>query len=288
MNLIIVESPTKSKTLKGFLGKEYEVLATKGHIRDLPKSKLGIDIENNFEPQYVIPTKARKTVSQLKKEAEKAERVVLATDADREGEAIAWHLAQILNLGEIKNQSFDKLRIDPERSRMGQKSFTLVELLVAVAIFAIIGGIASGVFVSALRAQRKSLAYQELLSQTSYLMEYMSRALRMARKDIDGVCIDAKLNYKKVDSGIKFMNYKGECQKFYLSGSQLKEEKAGIISNLTSTGLSVSNFNINLLGQTQDDNLQPRATFFLDITGKEQSKIKIQTAVSQRSLDIER
>ena len=122
MNLIIVESPTKSKTLKGFLGKEYEVLATKGHIRDLPKSKLGIDIENNFEPQYVIPTKARKTVSQLKKEVEKAERVVLATDADREGEAIAWHLAQILNLGEIKNQSFDKLRIDPERSRMGQKS----------------------------------------------------------------------------------------------------------------------------------------------------------------------
>ena len=188
----------------------------------------------------------------------------------------------------IKNQSFDKLRIDPERSRMGQKSFTLVELLVAVAIFAIIGGIASGVFVSALRAQRKSLAYQELLSQTSYLMEYMSRALRMARKDIDGVCIDAKLNYKKVDSGIKFMNYKGECQKFYLSGKQLKEEKAGIISNLTSTGLSVSNFNINLLGQTQDDNLQPRATLFLDITGKEQSKIKIQTAVSQRSLDIER
>lgn len=167
-----------------------------------------------------------------------------------------------------------------------KKAFTLVELLVAVAIFSIIGGIASGIFVSALRAQKKSLVYQELLSQTSYLMEYMSRALRMARKDIDGVCIDAKLNYKIVDSGIKFMNYKGGCQKFYLSGNQLKEEKGAVISDLTSAGLSVSNFNINLFGQTQDDNLQPRLSFFLTIEEKEESKIKIQTTVSQRSLDI--
>ncbi|PIU99062.1 DNA topoisomerase I, partial [Candidatus Wolfebacteria bacterium CG03_land_8_20_14_0_80_36_15] len=87
MKLILVESPTKSKTLKEFLGKEYEVLATMGHIRDLPKSKLGVDIENNFEPQYVIPTKARKRVGFLKKETEKAEKIILATDEDREGEA---------------------------------------------------------------------------------------------------------------------------------------------------------------------------------------------------------
>jgi len=101
MKLILVESPTKSKTLKEFLGKEYEVLATMGHIRDLPKSKLGVDIENNFEPQYVIPTKVRKRVGFLKKETEKAEKIILATDEDREGEAIAWHIAQVL--GEIKN-----------------------------------------------------------------------------------------------------------------------------------------------------------------------------------------
>jgi len=98
MKLIIVESPTKAKTLKKFLGRAYEVVASNGHIRDLPKSRLGIDIENNFEPQYVIPTKARKTVNQLKKEAEKAEKIILATDADREGEAIAWHLIQALGL----------------------------------------------------------------------------------------------------------------------------------------------------------------------------------------------
>jgi len=170
--------------------------------------------------------------------------------------------------------------------RKKSKSFTLIELLVAVMIFSLIGGIAAGVFTSGLRDQRKSLASQEILSQTSYLMEYISRALRMARKDIDGICIDAKLNYKIVDSGIEFMNYKGECQKFYLSASQLKEEKGGAVSDLTSGNLEVANFNVNLLGETQTDDLQPRATFFLEIKGKEQSKIKIQTTVSQRNLDV--
>ena len=99
MNLIIVESPTKAKTISGFLGKEYKIESSYGHIRDLPKSKLGIDIENNFEPQNIIPVKARKRVNQLKKEAEKAEITILATDSDREGEAIAWHLTEALGLG---------------------------------------------------------------------------------------------------------------------------------------------------------------------------------------------
>ena len=98
MQLIIVESPTKSRTLQSFLGKEYKVLSSFGHVRDLPKSKLGIDIEKDFAPSYVIPTKARKLVNELKKEAVKAKETILATDEDREGEAIAWHLAQVLNL----------------------------------------------------------------------------------------------------------------------------------------------------------------------------------------------
>lgn len=98
MNLLIVESPTKAKTISKFLGKEYKVESSYGHVRDLPKSKLGIDLENNFEPQYVIPTKSRKRVNLLKKEAAKAEKVIMATDEDREGEAIAWHLIQALGL----------------------------------------------------------------------------------------------------------------------------------------------------------------------------------------------
>src|SRR3990167_2775486 len=96
--LLIVESPTKAKTISKFLGKNYKVLSSFGHIRDLPKSKLGVDVEHGFEPTYLVPTKSKKTVADLKKAAKEADMVYLATDEDREGEAIAWHVAQALNL----------------------------------------------------------------------------------------------------------------------------------------------------------------------------------------------
>jgi len=96
--LVIVESPTKAKTIQKFIGKDYSVLSSFGHVRDLPKSKLGVDTEHDFEPSYIIPTKAKKTVSALKKEMVKTDSVILATDEDREGESIAWHLMQALGL----------------------------------------------------------------------------------------------------------------------------------------------------------------------------------------------
>jgi len=102
MKLVIVESPTKAKTISKFLGKGYQVESSFGHIRDLPKSDMGIDVDHGFEPRYVIPTKAKKTVTKLKKAAEKATEVILASDEDREGEAIAWHLAKALKLSEDK------------------------------------------------------------------------------------------------------------------------------------------------------------------------------------------
>jgi DNA topoisomerase-1 len=98
MRLILVESPTKSRTIKQFLGKGYQVAATMGHIRDLPENEFGIDVENDFKPKYVIIPKARKTLQLLKNEVEKVEDVILSTDPDREGEAIAYHLAYLLNL----------------------------------------------------------------------------------------------------------------------------------------------------------------------------------------------
>lgn len=100
MKLIIVESPTKAKTISKFLEKDFKVESSYGHVRDLPKSKLGIDVENNFEPSYIIPLKARKRVNELKKDAAKAEEIILATDEDREGEAISWHLVYALGLSE--------------------------------------------------------------------------------------------------------------------------------------------------------------------------------------------
>ncbi len=98
MPLVIVESPTKSKTIASFLGPKYKTLSSYGHVRDLPKSELGIDLENDFQLKYVLLPKARKNVNILKKEAEKSDLVILATDEDREGEAIAFHLAHLLNL----------------------------------------------------------------------------------------------------------------------------------------------------------------------------------------------
>jgi len=102
MNLIIVESPTKAKTIKKFLGSTYAVESSYGHIRDLPKSKMGIDIDNNFEPTYEIPERAKKNVSKLKTIAKKADKIILASDEDREGEAIAWHLAEVLKIPKDK------------------------------------------------------------------------------------------------------------------------------------------------------------------------------------------
>ncbi len=102
MNLVIVESPAKGKTIEKYLGPGYRVLASFGHVRDVPKSKLGVDVEHNYDPSYIIPTKARKVITQLKNEAKKSEIIYLATDYDREGEAIAWHIVQALGLDKHK------------------------------------------------------------------------------------------------------------------------------------------------------------------------------------------
>ena len=99
-NLVIVESPAKAKTISKYLGKNYTVEASMGHVRDLPKSKLGVDIEDNFNPKYITIRGKGELISKLKKAAKKADKVYLATDPDREGEAISWHLANILKISE--------------------------------------------------------------------------------------------------------------------------------------------------------------------------------------------
>ena len=96
MNLVIVESPTKAKTLSRFLGKDFIIKSSFGHLRDLPQKEMGIDIENDFKPHYVVPRKNQKIVTELKKFAGKSKYIYFASDEDREGEAISWHLAQIL------------------------------------------------------------------------------------------------------------------------------------------------------------------------------------------------
>ncbi len=180
--------------------------------------------------------------------------------------------------------------------------FTLIEILVAVALFSFIIAAASGLFISALRVQKKSLASQELFNQTSFLMEYMSRALRMAKKELSSspTCLSqAGLNYEIAEVvpgqiGLKFINYEGVCQGFFLQNYQLKEWKEGypVPLVLTSANLDISDFNISLSGRNQDDNLQPAVTLFLKIKVISQQsvgfpEINIQTTVSQRNLDVQ-
>jgi len=110
-NLVIVESPAKANTIKGYLGSGYKVTASKGHVRDLPKSTLGVDIDNNFEARYINIRGKGPLISELKKEAKNANKVFLATDPDREGEAISWHLANALGIdpSKAKRISFNEI-----------------------------------------------------------------------------------------------------------------------------------------------------------------------------------
>ena len=197
------------------------------------------------------------------------------------------------------------------------KSYTLIEILMAVSIFTIVIAAPAGFLVGSLKGQQKALASQKLLDNTSYTLEYISRAIRMTKKDTIGSCISPLnstnyRNYEKSDfrklsgvdyfgSGIKFKNYQEVCQEFFLDETgghetkdQLMESKNGTAPvALTSDELEVVSFKIGPDdGWDQNDNDQPRVTLFLEIKGGKgqrpelQPLIKIQTTISQRNLDV--
>jgi len=108
-SLVIVESPTKARTIQKFLGNDFVIKSSFGHVRDLPKRELGVDVEHGFEPKYIVPTKAKKVVAELKKESAKADITILASDEDREGESIAWHLQEALKLKDPQRIVFHEI-----------------------------------------------------------------------------------------------------------------------------------------------------------------------------------
>ena len=187
---------------------------------------------------------------------------------------------------------------------MKSRAFTLIEMLIAVVIFSIVIGTATGVFVSAIKLQKYNLTYQRLLDQTSYAMEYMSRAIRMAKRNDAGICVgmDAASNYEPhvvgiADDEIKFATYHGQCWKFFLEEDlagfnrlKIEQVKQGVFSEyyLTSDDFDVKSFNVVVLGDGADQK-QPRVTIFMEIVGigrAPQPKIQIQTTISQRDLDV--
>lgn len=224
-----------------------------------------------------------------------------------------YKIGLLINFGsqklEIKRRIYDKARnsirvnppSNPRLSASTNKGFTLIEMLVAVVIFSLIIGAISGIFISGLIGQRQALVSQKLLDQTSYALEYMGRALRMARKQTTGLpaCLSQNgLNYEIAEivpgvSGLKFINHleNDDCQGFFLQDEKLKQLKGGIVYDLTSSNLEITSFNFLLQGESQEDDFQPRVTIFLEIKGtgtriEEQPRIKIQTSISQRNLDV--
>jgi type II secretory pathway pseudopilin PulG len=187
------------------------------------------------------------------------------------------------------------------------KSYTLIEVLVAVSIFTIVIAAPTGFLVGSLKSQQKALSSQKLLDNTSYALEYISRSLRMAKKELN--CLDISnpvtcsclttqgygYNYENPDgdiSAIRFINYKEECQEFFLEEARLKESKDGVENYLTSEDLEITSLKFRLSGESQIDTDQPRIVLFLEIKGGKGQKpelrplIKIQTTISQRNLDV--
>ena len=182
-----------------------------------------------------------------------------------------------------------------------QKGFTLVEMMIAIFVFSLIVGVISGLFITGIRGQRNALVSQRLLDQTSYTLEYMSRALRMAKKQIADLppCLSSNgLNYEITYGGsvLKFINHleNDDCQEFFLDEGQLKQKKNNLTETLelTSSKLQITSLKFFLNGESQEDNLQPKVTISLTIRGsgqriEEQPTMIIQTTVSQRNLDIQ-
>ena len=141
--LVIVESPAKAKTIGKFLGSKYKVIASNGHVRDLPKSKISIDVENGFTPKYITLRGRGDVLEKIRKEAKASDRILLATDPDREGEAISWHLCSILNLDQASTAMHDACTA----IKMMPLSFEGIKLSITITI-----GVAENDFHSPLHA----------------------------------------------------------------------------------------------------------------------------------------
>jgi len=179
------------------------------------------------------------------------------------------------------------------------KAFTLIEILTAVTIFSMLVSVFAGYLVGSIKSQQRALSSQQLVDSVSYNLEYMSRALRMAKKDYSGACLTtagAKYNYETNANRdrIRFLNYQSKCQEFFLEGGRLKERKStdstaanfGTALPLTSSALNVLSFKLgpsDSWGQAQKT--QPRVTFSLKMEKSGEVLMNIQTTISQRNLN---
>ena len=222
---------------------------------------------------------------------------VVLNIAESANKATDKEMKVFLNRARCSLNEFERF-VNSQKSKVNsQRGFTIPELLVALLVFSLVIGGGANLLLSGIAAQRNSLAAQELLDQSSFAAEYMTRALRQAQKDLGDDCISPGTNYEITDGGrgIQFLDVQGVCRKFSLPPSvqaqRIKETPGPGLTFLTSDNLTVTSLRFSLQGESQEDELQPRVTFSFEIEAKgarpdSSPKLRFQTTVSQRNVDV--
>ncbi|MGW9855637.1 DNA topoisomerase I [Staphylococcus hominis] len=239
-NLVIVESPAKAKTIEKYLGKRYKVIASMGHVRDLPRSQMGVDVEDNYEPKYITIRGKGPVVKDLKKYAKKAKKVFLASDPDREGEAIAWHLSKILELEESKENRvvFNEITKDAVKESFKHPRGIEMNLVDAQQARRILDRLV-GYNISPVlwKKVKKGLSAGRVQSVALRLVIDRENEIRNFKPE-EYWSIEGEFRYKKAKFTAKFLHYKNKPYKL-----KTKKDVEKITSELNGDEFEITNVN---------------------------------------------
>ncbi|MGX0167594.1 DNA topoisomerase I [Staphylococcus hominis] len=239
-NLVIVESPAKAKTIEKYLGKRYKVIASMGHVRDLPRSQMGVDVEDNYEPKYITIRGKGPVVKDLKKYAKKAKKVFLASDPDREGEAIAWHLSKILELEESKENRvvFNEITKDAVKESFKHPRGIEMNLVDAQQARRILDRLV-GYNISPVlwKKVKKGLSAGRVQSVALRLVIDLENEIRNFKPE-EYWSIEGEFRYKKSKFTAKFLHYKNKPYKL-----KTKKDVEKITSELNGDEFEITNVN---------------------------------------------
>ncbi|MCI2907229.1 type I DNA topoisomerase [Staphylococcus hominis] len=239
-NLVIVESPAKAKTIEKYLGKRYKVIASMGHVRDLPRSQMGVDVEDNYEPKYITIRGKGPVVKDLKKYAKKAKKIFLASDPDREGEAIAWHLSKILELEESKENRvvFNEITKDAVKESFKHPRGIEMNLVDAQQARRILDRLV-GYNISPVlwKKVKKGLSAGRVQSVALRLVIDRENEIRNFKPE-EYWSIEGEFRYKKSKFTAKFLHYKNKQYKL-----KTKKDVEKITSELNDDAFEITNVN---------------------------------------------
>jgi prepilin-type N-terminal cleavage/methylation domain-containing protein len=193
------------------------------------------------------------------------------------------------SLSQAKNVKLKMKNIENKIKNDRKNGFTLIEIMVVAAIFSVLVIAISSIFVASIKVERNILASKKILGELSYVMEYMTRSLRMAEKDTSGTCITSGSNYQiTARGGIKFINTlkSNTCQEYFLDSGKIKYATGTEDLDLTSSTVNITKLDFEVVNETESDNLQPFVTIYVEASTPNSPILQLQTSVSQRNPDI--